>query len=118
MAAPSSPIAAATTLPANLVRGSAVTLLCRAVSGHKQQLGRRTPVDLIPATACCVATPNQIFRQLFEKESSTYTYLLGCAKTGEAVLIDTVDLTAERDAGQAGIHAETRWWWCERNATS
>lgn len=29
-----------------------------------------------------------IFRQLFEPVSSTYTYLLGCEHTGEAVLID------------------------------
>lgn len=38
-----------------------------------------------------------IFRQLFEPDSSTYTYLLGCAETGEAVLIDPVLETAERD---------------------
>lgn len=31
-----------------------------------------------------------IFRQLFEQESSTYTYLIACEKTGEAALIDTV----------------------------
>jgi len=31
-----------------------------------------------------------IFRQLFERESSTYTYLIGCAETREAVLIDSV----------------------------
>jgi sulfur dioxygenase len=31
-----------------------------------------------------------IFRQLFERESSTYTYLIGCKKTRQAVLIDTV----------------------------
>ena len=31
-----------------------------------------------------------IFRQLFEKESSTYTYLLACEKTRQAALIDTV----------------------------
>ncbi|MDX6284404.1 MAG: hypothetical protein QOH03_5475 [Kribbellaceae bacterium] len=38
-----------------------------------------------------------IFRQLFEPESSTYTYLLGCPQTGAAVLIDPVLETAERD---------------------
>ena len=38
-----------------------------------------------------------IFRQLFEPESSTYTYLLGCPKTGEAVLIDPVVETIDRD---------------------
>ncbi|MCJ7838462.1 MAG: MBL fold metallo-hydrolase, partial [Burkholderiales bacterium] len=31
-----------------------------------------------------------IFRQLFEPLSSTYTYLLGCEETGQAVLIDPV----------------------------
>jgi sulfur dioxygenase len=31
-----------------------------------------------------------IFRQLFERESSTYSYLIGCEQTREAVLIDTV----------------------------
>lgn len=31
-----------------------------------------------------------IFRQLFDAASSTYTYLLGCASTRQAVIIDTV----------------------------
>ena len=39
-----------------------------------------------------------IFRQLFEKESSTYTYLLACTETKEAILIDPVIETAERDS--------------------
>ena len=38
-----------------------------------------------------------IFRQLFEPESCTYTYLLGCEETGESVLIDPVIDTVERD---------------------
>jgi len=38
-----------------------------------------------------------IFRQLFEKESSTYTYLLACEDTRDALLIDPVDLTSDRD---------------------
>lgn len=38
-----------------------------------------------------------IFRQLFEPLSSTYTYLLGCEETGQAVLIDPVIVTMERD---------------------
>ena len=38
-----------------------------------------------------------IFRQLFESESSTYTYLLGCPETGECVLLDPVIETVERD---------------------
>jgi sulfur dioxygenase len=38
-----------------------------------------------------------IFRQLFEPDSSTYTYLLGCPETGAALLIDPVLEMAERD---------------------
>lgn len=38
-----------------------------------------------------------IFRQLFEEESSTYTYLFGCTETGQAMLLDPVIETAERD---------------------
>lgn len=46
-----------------------------------------------------------IFRQLFEPISSTYTYLLGCEETGQAILIDPVlpawqrDLEAINDLG-------------------
>ena len=38
-----------------------------------------------------------IFRQLFEPQSSTYTYLVGCPSTGEAALIDPVFEAVERD---------------------
>ena len=38
-----------------------------------------------------------IFRQLFEPVSSTYTYLLGCEDTGQALLIDPVLPTWHRD---------------------
>ncbi len=38
-----------------------------------------------------------LFRQLFEPLSSTYTYLLGCEDTGQAVLIDPVVVSMERD---------------------
>ncbi|XP_076273950.1 persulfide dioxygenase ETHE1, mitochondrial-like [Rhynchophorus ferrugineus] len=40
---------------------------------------------------------NLIFRQLFDHPSSTYTYLLGCAKTKECVLIDPVVEQVKRD---------------------
>lgn len=46
------------------------------------------------------STKNLIFRQLFEKASSTYTYLLADATTKEGILIDPVIETAERDAGE------------------
>jgi glyoxylase-like metal-dependent hydrolase (beta-lactamase superfamily II) len=38
-----------------------------------------------------------IFRQLFEPQSSTYTYLLADGATREAILIDPVFETARRD---------------------
>lgn len=38
-----------------------------------------------------------IFQQLFEPLSSTYTYLLGCEETGQAVLIDPVIVSMDRD---------------------
>lgn len=41
-----------------------------------------------------------IFRQLFEPLSSTYTYLLGCEKTGQAVLIDPVIASMDRDLAE------------------
>jgi len=45
-----------------------------------------------------------IFRQLFEPVSSTYTYLLGCKDTGQAVLIDPVISTMDRDLAElAGL---------------
>ena len=40
-----------------------------------------------------------IFRQLFDPQSSTYTYLLADSATREAVLIDPVFEHARRDAG-------------------
>jgi len=41
-----------------------------------------------------------IFRQLFEPLSSTYTYLLGCEHTGQALLIDPVVNSLDRDLGE------------------
>jgi glyoxylase-like metal-dependent hydrolase (beta-lactamase superfamily II) len=38
-----------------------------------------------------------IFKQLFETDSATYTYLIGCHESGEAILIDPVLDTVERD---------------------
>ncbi|MBX3622387.1 MAG: MBL fold metallo-hydrolase [Rhizobacter sp.] len=40
------------------------------------------------------------FRQLFEPLSSTYTYLVGCETTGQAVLIDPVVNSLERDLAE------------------
>ena len=51
-----------------------------------------------------------IFRQLFEPDSSTYTYLLGCPETGAALLVDPVLETAERDlAAVRGLGLTLAW---------
>jgi sulfur dioxygenase len=42
-----------------------------------------------------------IFRQLFDAQSSTYTYLLGDSDSGEAILIDPVFEQVRRDAALA-----------------
>ncbi len=49
---------------------------------------------------------NVIFRQLFDSDSSTYTYLLGCKQSGQAVFIDPVKAHAEMALnliGQLGL---------------
>jgi glyoxylase-like metal-dependent hydrolase (beta-lactamase superfamily II)/rhodanese-related sulfurtransferase len=51
-----------------------------------------------------------IFRQLFDAQSSTYTYLLGDAASREAVLIDPVFEQARRDAALLGeLGLELAW---------
>ena len=40
-----------------------------------------------------------IFRQLFEPVSSTYTYLIACEETGQAILVDSVLPAWQRDLG-------------------
>lgn len=44
-----------------------------------------------------VAAQNVVFYQLFEPITSTYTYLIGDADSGECALIDTVIETVDRD---------------------
>ena len=39
-----------------------------------------------------------IFRQLFDRDTCTYTYVLGDPRTREAILVDSVNTLAERDA--------------------
>lgn len=51
-----------------------------------------------------------LFRQLFEPLSSTYTYLLGCEETGEALLIDPVVNSIERDlAAVSSLGLKLAW---------
>jgi glyoxylase-like metal-dependent hydrolase (beta-lactamase superfamily II) len=51
-----------------------------------------------------------LFRQLFEPRSSTYTYLIGCERAGEAALIDPVRETVEGDLEQLSrLGLSLRW---------
>jgi sulfur dioxygenase len=51
-----------------------------------------------------------LFRQLFEPLSSTCTYLLGCEETGEALLIDPVVNSIDRDLEVvAGLGLKLAW---------
>ena len=45
----------------------------------------------------CNIIHEMLFKQLFENESSTYTYLISCPDKKEAVLIDPVIEPIERD---------------------
>lgn len=54
-----------------------------------------------------------IFRQLFEPETSSFTYLLGCEGTRLAVLIDPVLATIERDLEELKRHGLTLAWTVE-----
>ncbi|MDP2329090.1 MAG: MBL fold metallo-hydrolase [Reyranella sp.] len=51
-----------------------------------------------------------VFRQLFDPTSSTYTYLLGCSVSGEAVLIDSVFEQVRRDAALVAELGLTLTW--------
>lgn len=51
-----------------------------------------------------------IFRQLFEPLSSTYTYLLGDEHTGQAILIDPVISSMERDLAELNRLGLTLAW--------
>ena len=72
-----------------------------------------------PNSASSLAGVTVIFRQLFDRASCTYTYLLACPATSEGVLIDTVlkhnnrDLVLLRELGiklkyllETHIHAD------------
>jgi len=45
-----------------------------------------------------------LFKQLFEPDSSTYSYLLACPNTGECAIIDPVLDTAQRDLSVLQAH--------------
>ena len=70
-------------------------MLCVAAKNTLKKLGSLTSTSQV----CYISSmsSSQVFRQLFDKESSTYTYLLADQDTKEAVLIDPVIEHSERD---------------------
>ena len=58
-------------------------------------LSRKQPVPTVPTDN--VASDSLLFRQFFDPESSTYTYLIADRHTKEAVFVDTVLEQVERD---------------------
>jgi hypothetical protein len=63
--------------------------------------GSRRPSESRHATCDATGQENEtmLFRQLYDSESSTYTYLLADEETREAVIIDPVLEHLERDVG-------------------
>ena len=60
-------------------------------------------------------------KQLFDNESSTYTYLLWDTTTKDAVIVDPVDIQVDRDLQEVGdlelnlVYGSKSWWdfWCQ-----
>ncbi|XP_049769232.1 persulfide dioxygenase ETHE1, mitochondrial isoform X1 [Schistocerca serialis cubense] len=68
-------------------------------SGPKRSIfGTGLDTTYIKMTETIPLSKDFFFRQLYDQESSTYTYLLADVKSKEAVLIDPVLEMAERDA--------------------
>merc|ERR1712211_17044 len=81
----------------------------------RQQLAKQFSTELkaflfFPALApSTIMASRRLLRQLFDKESSTYTYLLADMVAREAILIDPVIEQAERDVGlvkQLGLNLQ------------
>ncbi|XP_026172694.1 persulfide dioxygenase ETHE1, mitochondrial-like [Mastacembelus armatus] len=75
---------------------------CVVTDGRRLSPGVSADVDPLRATSrrfCSrtALTQGLLFRQMFELESSTYTYLLADTQTKEAVIIDPVLETIDRD---------------------
>lgn len=84
------------------LRSSTEASRCAAAESRRLCPARGTGVYPLQATSrpyCSrmALTEGVLFRQLFESESCTYTYLLADTQTKEAVLIDPVLETIDRD---------------------
>ncbi|XP_028985579.1 persulfide dioxygenase ETHE1, mitochondrial-like [Betta splendens] len=82
------------------LRRSLAAALRLAAVGSGRAAARSVSVGFGPdrrRSSSLAPTKALLFRQLFESESSTYTYLLADAQTKEAVLIDPVLETIDRD---------------------
>uniref|UniRef100_H2ZAD6 Persulfide dioxygenase ETHE1, mitochondrial n=1 Tax=Ciona savignyi TaxID=51511 RepID=H2ZAD6_CIOSA len=67
-------------------------LLCNQIGRPTQRLSQKSLVRQVHSNG-----NKLIFRQMFHNETYTFTYLLGCPVTKEAVIIDPVNDTVDRD---------------------
>lgn len=89
----------------NLGRNSHATCVNRCqksyfinkTTSHMNRGASISPFVRCQHTKSTTSNDTYVFRQLFDAESSTYTYLLGDIKSREAILIDPVLEKAERD---------------------
>ncbi|KAI6687104.1 hypothetical protein NL676_023932 [Syzygium grande] len=95
-------------LKVGLSRASVSNVRTHRLLSNLRRINLATPIGNCPKLIGSVMgshstassqSPKLLFRQLFEKESSTYTYLLADVSHPEkpAVLIDPVDKTVDRD---------------------
>eukprot|EP00429_Kryptoperidinium_foliaceum_P044523 CAMPEP_0176106918 /NCGR_PEP_ID=MMETSP0120_2-20121206/53654_1 /TAXON_ID=160619 /ORGANISM="Kryptoperidinium foliaceum, Strain CCMP 1326" /LENGTH=423 /DNA_ID=CAMNT_0017441041 /DNA_START=51 /DNA_END=1322 /DNA_ORIENTATION=+ len=68
---------------------------CTKCGPMREWLLKQVPAGAIPAVP--KAATGLVFTQLFDEESCTFTYVLGCSETKEAVLIDPVLEQMQRD---------------------
>merc|ERR1712013_844048 len=74
------------------------SMLCLATTARALATKQSIPLGSIKLMSTMSSNSNYLFRQLFDRESCTYTYLLADKVSKDAVLIDPVIELSERDA--------------------
>merc|ERR1712013_946480 len=78
--------------------GTITSMLCLATTARALATKQSIPLGSIKLMSTMSSNSNYLFRQLFDRESCTYTYLLADKVSKDAVLIDPVIELSERDA--------------------
>lgn len=85
-----------------ILKSAGLVTRATGLSLLKNSFKQTTAPSLCRMMSALASQEDVIFRQLFDRETCTYTYLIADAKTKEAVLIDPVIELAERDAKLVG----------------